>query len=71
MSSDNFVTSAKCLGYEMKWEISEPDSPKGKSCKISVTIVLNNLCKTLPMFCVAFNAPLHSNCLCLILSHIL
>ena len=30
----------------MKWETSEPDSPKGgKSCEISFTTVLNTLCK--------------------------
>ena len=31
--SDNFVTWAKFLGYGMKWETSEPDSPKAyNSC---------------------------------------
>ena len=60
MSSENFVTSAKFLGSGMKWENSEPDSPKGgKYCEISFTTVLNTLCKTLPMFCVDFNALLH------------
>ena len=55
MSSDNFVTSAKFLGYEMKWKISEPYSLKvGKYCKIFFTTVLNTLCKPSPMFRVAF-----------------
>ena len=32
--SDNFVTSAKFVGSGMKWETSEPDSPKGvNSCE--------------------------------------
>ena len=64
MSSDNLVTSAKFLGYGIKWETSEPDSPEGgKFCKISFTTVLNTLCETLPIFRVAFNAPFHSNCI--------
>ena len=72
MSSDNFVTSEKFLGSGMKWETSEPDSPKGgNSCKISFTTVLNTLCKPLPMFHGAFKAPFHYDCLCLKQSHIL
>ena len=72
MFSDNFVTSVKFLGSGMKWETSEPDSPKGvNSCKISFTTVLNNLCKTFPMLRVYFNVPFHSDCLCLIQSRIL
>ena len=44
MSSDNLITSAKFIGSRMKWEISEPDSPKGgKYCEISFTIVLKKL----------------------------
>ena len=45
MPSENFVTSEKFLGSVTRWEISEPDYPKGKSCEISFTTVLNNLCK--------------------------
>ena len=72
MSSDNFVTSEKFLVSGIKWETYEPDSTKGgKSCEISFTAVVNALCKTLPIFRVAFNAPFHSNFLCLIWSHIL
>ena len=72
MSSDNFVTSEKFLGSGMKWETSEPDSPKGgKSCEISFIIVFNNFFKPLPVFRVAFNALFHSDCLCLIRTHIL
>ena len=45
MFSDDFVTSEKFLGSRMKWETSEPDSPKGvNSCEIFFTIVLNTLC---------------------------
>ena len=55
--SDNFVTSEKFLGSGMKWENSEPDSPKGvNSCEIYVITVLNTLCKPFPMLRVAFNA---------------
>ena len=72
MSSHNFVTSEIFLGSGMKWETSEPGSPKGgKSCKIYFITVLNTLCKSLPMFRVTFNAPFHSGCLCLIQSLIL
>ena len=72
MLSENYFTSEKFLGYGMKQETSEPDSPKGgKSCRIYLTTVLNTLCKPLPMFCIAFNSPFHSDCLCLIQSHIL
>ena len=40
----------------------ESDYPKGgKSCEISFTTVLNTLYKPLPIFCVAFNTPFHSN----------
>ena len=35
-------------------------------CEISFTTVLNTLCKPFPMLHVAFNAPFHSDCLCLI-----
>ena len=67
MFSDNFVTSAKFLGYGMKWETSEPDSTKGfNSREIYFTTVLNTLCKPFPMLCVYFNAPFHYNWLCLI-----
>ena len=42
MISDNFITSENFLGSGMKWETSEPDSPKGvNSCEISFTTVLN------------------------------
>ena len=72
MLSENLVTSAEFLGSGMKWETFEPDSPKiGKTCKIDFTTVFNTLCKPLPMFCVAFNAPLHSDYLCLMRSRIL
>ena len=72
MYSGNLVTSEKFLGYGIKWENYEPVSPRGgKSCKISFTAVLNTLCEPLHMFRVAFNAPLHYDCLCLIQSHIL
>ena len=70
--SDNFVTSAKFLGYGMKWETSEPYPPKlFNSCEISFTIVLKTLCKPFPMLCVDFNAPFYCDCLCLIRSCIL
>ena len=56
----------------MKWENSEPDSPKAvNSCKTSFITVLNTLCKPFPMLRIAFNAPFHSNFLCLTRSHIL
>ena len=63
MLSDNFFTSAKFLGSGMKWETSEPDSPKGvNSYKISFTTFLNNLCEPLTILSVDFNAPLNSDC---------
>ena len=72
MSSGNVFTSEKFIGSGMKRETYEPDSSKGgKSCEIYFTIVLNTLCKPLPMFCVAFNNPFHSDYLCLIQSRIL
>ena len=72
MSSDNFVTSEKFLGSGMKWETSEPDSPKAINlCEMSFTIVLNTLCNPFPVLHVDFNAPFHSDFLCLILSRIL
>ena len=72
MLSDNFFTSEKFLVSGMKWETSEPDSPKGvNSCEISFTIVLKTLSKPFPVLRVAFNAPFHSDCLCLIQSRIL
>ena len=70
--SDNFVTSAKFLGSVMKWETSEPDSPKlVNSYEISFTIILNTLCKPFPILCVALNAPFHSDFFCLMRSRIL
>ena len=39
--------------------------------KISFTTILNTLCKTFPMLLVDFNAPFHSDYICLIRSHIL
>ena len=72
MSSDNFVTSEKFLGFGMKWEISEPNYLKGgKSCEISFTAVLNTLCEPIPIFRVAFNAYFRSGCHCLIRSRFL
>ena len=72
MSSDNFVTSTKFLGSEMKWEISKPDSPKyGNSYKTFFTTVLDTLCKSLTMFRVALNAPFYSEYFYLIRSRIL
>ena len=72
MFYDIFVTSSNFLGSEMKWETSELDSPKGvNSWKIYFTTVKNTLCKHFPMLIVAFNAPFHSDCLCLIWSRIL
>ena len=72
MLSGNFVTLEKFLGSGMKWETSEPDSPKGvNSYEISFTILLNTLCKPFLILRVAFNAPFHLNCLCLIRSRIL
>ena len=42
MFSDNFVTSEKFIGYGMKWETSEPDSPEGANYfETSFTTVLN------------------------------
>ena len=39
MFSDNFVTSETFLGSGMKWETSEPNSPKGvNSCEIYFTV---------------------------------
>ena len=62
MLSDNFVTSEKFLGSGMKWETSEPDSPKGVNyCKISFTTVLNTLYKTFTIIRVAFNSLFHSD----------
>ena len=56
----------------MKWETSEPDSPKLiNSWEIYFIIVLNTLCKPFPMLRVAFNATFQSDCLCLIRSRIL
>ena len=67
MSSENLVTSENFPGSGMKWETSEPDFPKGVNYgEISFTTVLNTLCKPLTMLHVAFNAPFHSDCLCLI-----
>ena len=72
MQFENLVTSEKLLGYGMKWKTSEPDSPKGgKYCEIYFTTFLNILCEPLTMFHLAFNAPFHYDCCCLILSHIL
>ena len=50
MSSDNYLTPEKFLGSRMKWETSEPDSPKSKSCKISFTTFLNVLFLSLNYF---------------------
>ena len=64
MSYEKLLTSEKFLGYGMKWETSEPDSPNGgKSCEIYFTTVLNTLCKHLPMLRVTLNNPFHSDCL--------
>ena len=69
---DNFFTSSKFLGSGTKWDTSELDSHKLVSCcKISDKIVLNTLFKYFPILCVAFNAPFHSYCLCLMRSRIL
>ena len=69
--SDNFVTSANFLGSGMKWETSEPDSPKLVNyCEISDMTVLNTLCKPFPILCVALNAPFHLDLFCLIRSRI-
>ena len=71
MLSEFFFTSAKFLGYGMKWETSEPDSTKGiNSCEISYTNVLNTLCKPFPMLNIAFNAPSHCDSFRLIRSRI-
>ena len=49
------------MGSGMKWETSDPDSPKiGKTCEILFTAALKTLCKPLPMFRVDNNAPFHS-----------
>ena len=70
--SNSFVTSVKFLGSGMKWETSEPDSPKAvNSCEMSFTNILNTFCKPFPVLRVAFNAPFHSDCLCLIISRTL
>ena len=67
MLSYIFFTSEKVLGSGMKWETSEPDSSKGViSCKISFKTVENTLCIPLPILHVPFNAPFHSDCICLI-----
>ena len=72
MFFDNFVTSEKFLGSGMKWETSEPDSPKGVNyCEMYFTTVLNTLCKPFPVLCVAFNTPFRSDCICLIRPRIL
>ena len=72
MFSDNFVTSEKFLGSGMKWETSKPDSTEGVNyCEISFKTVLNTLCKPFTTLHVAFNDPFHSNCICLIQSHII
>ena len=72
MSYENFVTSANFLGYGIRWETSEPVSPKvGESYEIYFTVVLNTLCKTLTMFYVVFNSPFHYDCPRLIRSCIL
>ena len=69
---DNFFISAKFLGSSMKWETSEPDYPKlVNSCEISITIVLNTLCKPFPVLCVALNDPFRSDFFCLMRSRIL
>ena len=72
MFPDNFVTSANFLGSGMKWETSEPDSPKGvNSCEIFYTNVWNTLCQPFPLLRIAFNALFYSDCLCIIQSRIL
>ena len=61
MYSKNLITSAKFLGSGMKWEPSEPVSPKiVKTWKITLTKAINTLCKHLTMFCVDNNDPFHS-----------
>ena len=70
MSSDNFVTSEKVLGYRMKWETSEPYSPKSKPCEIFLQRSKTH-CVNLYPFLVAFNNPFYSDCLCLLRSRIL
>ena len=70
--SENLVTSAKFLGSGMKWDASEPVSPKLVNyCEISDTIVLNTLYKPFPILWVALNAPFHCNFFCLTRSRIL
>ena len=55
------VTFAKFLGYVIKYENYDPDSPKiGKSCEISLAIDLNTFFKYLNMFIVDNNDPLYS-----------
>ena len=66
MSSNNLGTSEYFLGFGMKGETYEPDSPKiSNACEISLITALNNLCKPLPIFRVDNNAPLHYTCLSL------
>ena len=60
MSYDNLEALTKFMGSGMKWETSEPYSPKGgKSCEIYFITILNTLCEPLPVFHLAFNAPFH------------
>ena len=69
--SANMVTSAKFLDSGMKWDTSEPVSPKLVNyCEISDTIVLKTLCKHFPILCVDLNAPFHRDLFCLIQSRI-
>ena len=70
--SDNLVTHAKFPGSWMKYETSEPDSPKiGNVSESSSEIVLNSLCNPLPMFNADNKNTFHYVHLCLMRLHIL
>ena len=67
MSDGNLVTYAKFLGYGMKYETYETDSPMiGHYSESPLTTGLKTLYEPFPIFRVDSNTPFHSTRLLLI-----
>ena len=65
-------SSEQFLGSRIKWDTSDPDSPKaGNEFFNYFKTTLKTLCKPLPILFADISAPLHPICAFLIWSHIL